>query len=75
MRSVMIIATCAALSACAGYGPSGGLVGTQSPPNPYATNAEPQPPGSIPVGAGGVGASGPNARYPDYATIRFGTPY
>ena len=76
MRVLLLLAGCLALSGCyAGYGTSGGLISGQSPPNPYAANAEPQPPGSLPPGAEGIGASGPLQRFPDYASFTFPTPF
>ena len=76
MRVVILAVACIALSGCvAGYGASGGLVGGQSPPNPYAANAEPQVPNSLPEGARGQGPSGPNSRFPDFGALTVGSHY
>ena len=76
MRTVILLTSCLVLSACSAY--YGGpvlLSGGQSPPDAGARNTEPQPPGSLPVGFQGVGNSGPNTYYPNYASVRFPTPY
>ena len=81
MRSVVVFAACLLLSACAGDGPLGfvqfggpPLVSGKSPPAPYASNSEPQPVNSLPPGAEGVGASGPNARFPNAGAITVRSP-
>lgn len=56
----------------AGCGTPGGvpLVSATSPPG-QGSNTEPQPVGSLPPGAAGVGR-GPNATHPDFLAVTLG---
>ena len=84
LRIPLIIATCLALAACDntqgrplfGDARFGGpqMISGKSPPSPFATNSEPQPVNSLPPGAEGVGASGPNRRFPNAGALTLPSP-
>ncbi len=63
----------AALSGCAAAFGGPPLISGKSPPSPMAASSEPEPANSLPAGAEGVGNSGPNARYPNAASVTIGT--
>ena len=83
-RVGLVVLGCLALCACDNTGGRplfgnlafGGppFVSGKSPPSPWARNSEPEPINSLPPGAGGVGASGPNARLPDFGAITVRSP-
>ena len=84
LRPTLVIAGCLALAACdntqgqplfgnpAFGGPA--LISGKSPPSPYATNSEPEPPNSLPPGFEGVGPRGPISRFPNAGAITLGSP-
>ncbi len=84
LRIGLIIAGCLAVAACdntqgrplfgdpAFGGPQ--LISGKSPPSPWANSSEPEPVNSLPRGAEGLGASGPNARFPNAGAITVRSP-
>ena len=84
MRIFLALISCAALAACDntqgrplfGDARFGGpqMISGRSPPSPFSFNGEPEPVNSLPRGAEGIGASGPNARFPNAGAITLAAP-
>ena len=84
MRVALAILSCLALGACDntqgrplfGDARFGGpaLISGHSPPNAISRNSEPEPVNSLPPGAEGIGALGPNGRFPNAGAFTVGTP-